>query len=282
MRECWPAFSRGFQCRAGACRHTCCAGWDIDVDEESAYRFMTYKGEIGAIMKRYLAEKDSGYQILLDEERRCPFLQRDGLCMLIREKGEEALCSICAEHPRFYVETEKLLLCGLGLSCEEACERFLGERDFMFDLSDKDEAVSFSELMEIGGFYCPRKDYPGYPAADEFQEFIGAVRETEWLDPKWRTMLDGLAEKGSLRSPMRPKNDAAVLNRIYQYILYRQAAFLTVKGWNRICRFAQMNTTLIDLLSQEYDTLKEIVRLWSEEIEYSTQNVSILINACAK
>ena len=88
MRECWPAFSRGFHCRAGACRHTCCAGWDIDVDEESAYRFMTYKGEIGAIMKRYLAENDSGYQILLNEERRCPFLQRDGLCMLIREKGK--------------------------------------------------------------------------------------------------------------------------------------------------------------------------------------------------
>ena len=282
MRECWPVFCRGFQCRAGSCSHTCCAGWDIDVDEESAYRFMTYTGEIGRIMKRYLAEKDSGYQILLNEERKCPFLQQDGLCKLIREKGENALCSICTEHPRFYIETDNMLLCGLGLSCEEACERFLEEKDFVFDLSGQEKTAGFSELMETGGFYCPQKDYPGQPAGYDFQKYLDAVRKTEYLDPKWKAMLDGLSQKRADQVTLHGRNEREVLNRIYQYILYRQATLLTRENGDSACRFAQMNTALIDALSQEYDTLKEIVRIWSEEIEYSTQNVGILIGVCAE
>ena len=33
-----PEFYPAFRCRAGTCRHSCCRGWEIDVDDTSALR----------------------------------------------------------------------------------------------------------------------------------------------------------------------------------------------------------------------------------------------------
>ena len=30
-----PEYYKDFKCIAGACTDTCCAGWDVDVDEKS-------------------------------------------------------------------------------------------------------------------------------------------------------------------------------------------------------------------------------------------------------
>ena len=35
MKIVTPAYYKDFKCIAGACTDTCCAGWDVDVDEAS-------------------------------------------------------------------------------------------------------------------------------------------------------------------------------------------------------------------------------------------------------
>lgn len=30
-----PSYYKDFKCIAGSCKHTCCEGWEIDVDEAS-------------------------------------------------------------------------------------------------------------------------------------------------------------------------------------------------------------------------------------------------------
>ena len=35
MTEVFPQYYPRFRCRAAACRHTCCRGWEIDIDEET-------------------------------------------------------------------------------------------------------------------------------------------------------------------------------------------------------------------------------------------------------
>ena len=39
-----PAYYEEFQCVADACRHNCCIGWKIDIDEETAARYQKIPG----------------------------------------------------------------------------------------------------------------------------------------------------------------------------------------------------------------------------------------------
>ena len=41
--ECYP----DFHCIAGECRHSCCIGWEIDIDPESLCRFQQLPGAMG-------------------------------------------------------------------------------------------------------------------------------------------------------------------------------------------------------------------------------------------
>ena len=36
-----PSFYPDFQCRASRCRHSCCKGWEIDIDEDTAEKYRT-------------------------------------------------------------------------------------------------------------------------------------------------------------------------------------------------------------------------------------------------
>lgn len=40
-----PDYYRNFACIAGNCRHSCCVGWEIDVDASAYARYQTVDGE---------------------------------------------------------------------------------------------------------------------------------------------------------------------------------------------------------------------------------------------
>ena len=114
-----PDYYLNFKCTADSCRHTCCAGWEVDIDEKSLERFRPVP-EIFREIDLY----DTPH-FRLKEGDRCPFLQENGLCRMIIEKGEDFLCNICRDHPRFrnFFTGETEL--GLGLVCEEAARIIL-------------------------------------------------------------------------------------------------------------------------------------------------------------
>ena len=88
----YPDFYRAFACKATFCRHSCCRGWEIDVDEESAAYYRALPGKLGDDLRAALVEEAGVWHFRLTDEERCPFLRPDGLCRLIRELGEQALC----------------------------------------------------------------------------------------------------------------------------------------------------------------------------------------------
>lgn len=51
-----PAYYEEFQCVADACRHNCCIGWEIDIDEETAARYQKIPGELGDRLRRQIRE----------------------------------------------------------------------------------------------------------------------------------------------------------------------------------------------------------------------------------
>lgn len=129
MKRVYPDYYGSFACTAGACRHSCCIGWEIDVDEDTLAYYRGLGGEIGARLRASLSSEGGDPHFVLDSDGRCPFLNRDGLCDLILELGEDALSEICAEHPRFYNGYAGRLECGVGLSCSAAARLVLLRED---------------------------------------------------------------------------------------------------------------------------------------------------------
>ncbi len=116
-----PGYYPYFACKGGACKHTCCRGWEIDIDPLTAAKYRTYPGKLGERMRSACASLDSdAAHFILDAEENCPFLRTDGLCALIRCKGEGFLPDICALHPRYRNDYAGRCEIGLGLCCEEA------------------------------------------------------------------------------------------------------------------------------------------------------------------
>lgn len=122
MKTVVPDYYQSFHCIAGACQHTCCMGWEVDVDEESLARYRTM-----ADIASQIEETDGAPHFRLSADERCPFLNEDHLCELILHHGEDILCQICRDHPRFRNFWTDRTEIGLGLVCEEAGRLILSQ-----------------------------------------------------------------------------------------------------------------------------------------------------------
>lgn len=121
-----PDYYVDFHCIASKCKHTCCAGWEIDIDEESLTRYEKILGSFGDTLRQAISHGDSPHFILMNHER-CPLLNDENLCELIIHVGEYALCQICRDHPRFRNYFSSRIEMGLGLVCEEATRIILSQ-----------------------------------------------------------------------------------------------------------------------------------------------------------
>ena len=117
-----PNFYDAFHCTAAACSDTCCAGWEIDVDPDTVEYYENLEGELGDRLREELCDLPDGTVCFrLGENERCPFLDDDNLCELILKLGDDALCEICREHPRFY-----------ELCLDIACDACIGQAEHLF------------------------------------------------------------------------------------------------------------------------------------------------------
>lgn len=106
-----------FKCTADKCRFTCCAGWDIGIDEETYAKWKQEK-ESGEYLEKVIVRKcGKREEYVVDKEiyEYCPFLDKEGLCTIIKNHGEEYLSMTCRSFPRI-----ENVFCGkkeLSLSC---------------------------------------------------------------------------------------------------------------------------------------------------------------------
>ena len=139
-----PDFYDEFKCIADKCTDSCCIGWEIDVDEISLEKYNKINTDFGEKIRSQIIKSEDGSNCFkLCENERCPFLNKKNLCDIIINCGEEYLCDICREHPRFYEWFAGVTECGLGLCCEEVC-RILLETEESFSLveeSDGEEII---------------------------------------------------------------------------------------------------------------------------------------------
>ena len=82
-----PAYFFNFKCIADRCRHSCCVGWEIDVDERTLARYRALHGEMGDTVRESIEETKDGAHFRLCAQERCPHLDEKGLCRIISTLG---------------------------------------------------------------------------------------------------------------------------------------------------------------------------------------------------
>ena len=199
-----PSFFDQFKCIGSACTDTCCAGWEIEVDETTAQGYLAEKGAFGDRLRREIGSEPGEYFFKL-KNNRCPFLNKENLCDIFINLGEDRLCDICREHPRFYNWFGDYTEVGLGLCCEEA-ERLLFSDSkpltFVEEVTQDEELAEECEQMleerkAIFSILQNRKKNIGarlkrlllqLPYADEM--LLLTVPILEWDDPESIPKLD--------------------------------------------------------------------------------------------
>ena len=147
-----PDYYEEFSCIASRCKDSCCAGWEIDIDEDSYAYYQSCEGAFGDRLREsmYVAE-DGGYRFKLKGPKRCAMLNDNNLCDLYTALGEEALCEVCTEYPRFSLFYGNVEQKCLSLSCEEV-GRILFERKTPVSLVDHEMPDFYDQGEEAEAF----------------------------------------------------------------------------------------------------------------------------------
>lgn len=296
MISLYPTFYHTFQCKANQCHHTCCQKWTIDVDEETAKLYQTLPTPLGEDLRKFMTVDDEGYYFMFsDKQPTCPLLREDGLCRVVLELGEDSLCDTCHMHPRFYKYIEDLELCGVGLSCEESVEKLLATEgdQLLFTIEDDDDEFTAEDRPVLENIF----DLLALginPAICQFtlnhsihycQELVTVYKKTEPIDEEWtkqlahlEAMLSSTTASTTMDLLKADTIDVSTLNKVYQYILYRQIDMLAEYSLESLVRYAFDATVFIALLTHQFGNLPEQIRRWSEQIEYDEDNVAFLFN----
>lgn len=286
-----PDFYGEFQCIADKCAHSCCLGWEIDIDRETAALYEGLPGELGAELRQKMC-REPELHFCLTEEERCPFLNEKGLCRLILGFGEDALCDICREHPRFYNDFPQRQEAGLGLCCEEATRLLLAGNGPLTLVCDRDETGEAEEpelvalrrklFAFLSDFSLPMEErvtrccqvmgMEAMPFETVYWRdfFLGLER----MDKAWTAALLAV-EPANVPLPGDARH-----TRLLQYMLYRHfAAAEDGEQAGLILQFCLLSLRLLWAMERSGGELPELARLWSGEIEYSDENIDRIVKA---
>ena len=300
-----PSYYTKFHCIGSACRHNCCIGWEIDIDPATAAFYRTVPDKLGCRLQTCIECTDDVPHFRLSDNERCPFLNGDNLCDIILELGEDRLCNICADHPRFRNELPGRVEVGLGLCCEEAARLILGERepttligstatdDAIITLRDEviatlqDRSLTVPNRVHAILTQCGATLPPAHP-----DEWASLLLTLERLEPTWTTRLERLRD--DFANTDLAAFDAYMAERqteyeqLLVYLVYRHLANAAdADGVAARAAFAALGYTLIHALgavqwseigSFTLEDQVELARQFSAEIEYSDENLYILLD----
>lgn len=158
----YPSYYDKFHCIAGRCEDTCCAGWEIDIDDDSYQYYMSVEGEFGERLREnireYAPEDEDVYEshgFVLQENRRCPFLNEENLCDIYTALGEAALCDVCTNTPRNILEYGGERELAISASCAEAGRLIYGEKGITtFVEKEIEDILDVEETEEEKEFAC--------------------------------------------------------------------------------------------------------------------------------
>ena len=297
-----PAYYPRFACIADRCRHSCCIGWEIDVDEDTLQLYDALTGGYGEVIAASIEGREECPHFCLGQGERCPHLNERGLCRIILTLGEDYLCDICREHPRFYHQTPHGREVGLGMACEEACRLILTSEDgscfVAVDEDDEDAPaeVDFDATAERARIYEILADATRTYAQQlsDIEQLWGAA-PTALTEEESRELLRSLEymnEDNRARFAMDYRADGETpdaltvpLRRALIYFIFRHASAAESREdfAAALCLCLFLERLLCSLATSaaayELPALIDVARTLSEEIEYSEDNTAAIREA---
>ncbi|MBO5313440.1 MAG: flagellin lysine-N-methylase [Clostridia bacterium] len=289
-----PKYYRQFSCIADRCSHSCCIGWEIDIDRRTKKKYSSLTGDYAEAIRKSILSKPTPH-FLLDNEERCPHLNKDGLCNIIINFGEDALCDICREHPRFYNYTSLGKEVGLGMACEEASRLILSWEDYetLEQIGDVQDSSCVSNGL---GVSCRNEVFNILALPVSYTERLRMIyekfniRPDSVSDKRWQMAIDELeylnpSHKELFLNYSSVLNDTPLdifLERALSYYVYRHCSeALDTDELLRslsFCLFCERLFASVanHLNAKDLDELVQIGVIISEELEYSEDNTEKL------
>ena len=288
-----PAYYKNFKCIADRCRHSCCIGWEIDIDTDTLKKYNELKCDYAADIADSISMDDTPHFKLCEHDR-CPHLDERGLCKIILNVGEDYLCGICREHPRFYNYTSVAEV-GLGMSCEEAARLILNSPEYseMIEVGEvdaNDDNVEFNGRAQRGRIYEILRDRNlSYSSRLDriYSDYSIDIKE----DSVWLELIDSLEYLDgdhkelfmSYSSRLCPRGTDEYQERFLAYFIYRHCTeAVNVEDFsNRLAFCLFCERLFASLICIEHpkvlDDFASLARIISEEIEYSEDNTCKLM-----
>ena len=172
-----PDYYDEFACIAGECEETCCAGWQIVIDDEALEYYKAVKGDFGKILKESIDWEEGVFR--QDSERRCAFLNENNLCNLYTALGEKSLCKTCTNYPRHIEEFENIREYTLSVSCPEVARILLS----------KQEPVTFVEEEVEGEEEFEEFDFLLFSQLEDGRKVMESILQNRDMDISLRGYL---------------------------------------------------------------------------------------------
>lgn len=307
-----PAQDIAFQCMAGDCPDTCCAGWEIPVDEASVERWQQLPQPWRQRMSASLEWVD-GERQLKRSNGRCVLLNNENLCDLYAGCGEEALCRTCHLHPRFVAEYGGLREIMPGLSCpawaslylmtDEPVRFITEETDELPVYNDIDGALFYRLLKarEKAFFLLQDRHVPlrdrvnalltlaeetdgiterGTVPQSVLPGYICKLRSLEILTEQWRALVERPHHKAA--QPWREiVGEQLLVYYVFRFWL-RGVYHGRVLPWAKLAVWSCVSVMDMAADCEKREDFCEVVRLYSKEIEHDAENIDSLYRALCR
>lgn len=190
----YPEYYERFRCIGGSCPDTCCAGWEVDIDDESGDYYRSVTGDFGKRLNEHICECDGERYFPLTKSNRCPFLNDKNLCDIYINLGEESLCQTCTEYPRYFMDIGNYEQVDMSLSCMELARIFYTETEHINyirsendvcgdELSQDDQATLIEVLALRNQCISVMQDNDG-SFTEKFKTVRDLVSEAQGLTPE--------------------------------------------------------------------------------------------------
>ncbi len=295
-----PIYYGDFSCIADKCKKSCCIGWEIDIDSDTLSLYQNMEGGYSEEIKKSIKTENGSSFFVLGKDERCPHLDDTGLCNIIKEYSDTALCDICRLHPRFknfftgYTET------GLGLSCEEAARIIVNSEEPFHIIAESlyDESLTDEEkkIIEIREDIFTALTYRELKLSErlkyicrEFginikklspEKHIDKLLRLERMDEEWTAVLKEAKGNSVSLDILDSETLEMPFEQLSTYFIFRHFAKCLEDGdMESKIKFSVFSVLLLAFLmngKEDKEKLTEYARIFSSEVEYSEENTDKL------
>ncbi len=311
MKIYYPSYYDLFRCTAGECEDTCCAKWQIVIDDETYDKYMSLQGVLSDKIRECIVDGSDNEKYFRLENARCPFLNSENLCEIHKSLGEGYTSSVCRQHPRFIEEYDGFTEISLSLSCPEAnrvlfdietvdsynkpdyygddevLELLISSRDTLlnknlniFDFFRILIITSADDQLDIDLVYV---DSIFEITVEQIKSYISFIyNNCEILTDQWNNMLEAALNSdcdfGDLHNFIEVSE--AIVFKGIRYFIYRYY----LKAVNDLDVYSRALFILMSVIASSYFALtckisfQEAIRIYSKEIEHNLDNVERIID----